>query len=123
MIEIHIDAYPPSANQLYKRNRNSSVRLSEKHLMFRNMVFVNSRFKEKVTKYPVSIEILLFAPDNRKRDLDNVNKVVLDSLVNAGVLTDDSNKHINDLRTSNIGFLCDGVGKTIIRIKTNSDEA
>lgn len=119
MIEIEINAYPPSTNKLYKRNKNGSIRLSPNHEMFRNMVFINSRSKEKVTKYPVEVEILLYAPDNRKRDIDNVNKVVLDSLVNAGVLDDDSNKFINSLRVANIGFLCDGVGKTILRIKYN----
>lgn len=86
------------------------------------MVFVASRFKEKITKYPVEVEILVSAPDNRKRDLDNLAKVVLDSLVNARVLEDDSNKHINNLRIANIGFLCDGVGKTTIKIKSIDSE-
>ena len=122
MIEIEVKAYPPSTNQLYKRNKNGSLRLSDKHQMFRNMMFVNSRFKEKITKYPVEVEILVLAPDNRRRDLDNISKVVLDSLVNAGVLKDDSNKFINDLRIANIGFLCDGVGKTIVKIKTSDRE-
>ena len=79
--------------------------------MFRNMVFVASRFKPKVDKYPVEVEILVQAPDNRRRDLDNLLKVCLDSLVNAGVLQDDSNKCLYSLRISNTGFLCDGVGR------------
>lgn len=122
MIEIEVKAYPPSTNQLYKRNKNGSVRLSEKHQIFRDMVFVASRFKEKITKYPVEIEILVLAPDNRKRDLDNIGKVVLDSLVNAQVLEDDSNKYVNSLRIANIGFLCDGVGHTSIKIKNSDSE-
>jgi len=122
MIQIDINAYPPSTNQIYKRNSKGGLRLSEKHEMFRNMVFIASRFKEKITKYPVEVEILVSAPDNRKRDLDNLAKVVLDSLVNAKVLEDDSNKHINSFRIANIGFLCDGVGKTTIKIKSIDSE-
>lgn len=42
------------------------------------------------------VEVKCFMPDRRKRDLDNILKVLLDSLQRTGVLKDDS--LIDDLR-------------------------
>ncbi len=36
-----------------------------------------------------AVEILLFPPDARRRDIDNYNKALLDSLTHAGVWEDD----------------------------------
>lgn len=47
------------------------------------------RFKDA----PVSLDILVFPPDKRKRDIDNVLKPILDSLAKAGVYDDDSQVH------------------------------
>lgn len=38
----------------------------------------------------IEVELLLAPPDRRARDLDNLAKVVMDALVHAGVLGDDS---------------------------------
>jgi Holliday junction resolvase RusA-like endonuclease len=123
MIEIKVNSYPPSTNQLYNRNKNGSVRLSDKHRIFREMVLFDSMLEKEIENYPVEVEILVEAPDKRKRDLDNIGKVVLDSLVAAKVIKDDSNKYVNSIRIANTGFLCDGVGKTTIRIKSSDKGA
>lgn len=39
---------------------------------------------------PVSVSVLVVRPDRRKRDLDNLLKAVLDTLVLLGVIEDDS---------------------------------
>ncbi|MDE5192729.1 RusA family crossover junction endodeoxyribonuclease [Citrobacter freundii] len=44
----------------------------------------------KPTAVPASVEIVLFPPDNRNRDLDNYNKALFDALTHAGVWEDDS---------------------------------
>ena len=44
----------------------------------------------KPTSAPASVEIVLFPPDNRIRDLDNYNKALFDVLTHAGVWEDDS---------------------------------
>ncbi|EMS7078238.1 RusA family crossover junction endodeoxyribonuclease, partial [Escherichia coli] len=44
----------------------------------------------KPTSAPASVEIVLFPPDNRIRDLDNYNKALFDALTHAGVWEDDS---------------------------------
>jgi crossover junction endodeoxyribonuclease RusA len=41
----------------------------------------------------ISMEIYLFAPDHRKRDIDNICKVLIDSLQKAGIYKDDSQIH------------------------------
>ena len=41
-------------------------------------------------KCPVQVELELFPPDNRRRDIDNSEKSLLDALTCAGVYEDDS---------------------------------
>jgi crossover junction endodeoxyribonuclease RusA len=36
------------------------------------------------------VEILLFPPDARRRDIDNYNKALFDALTHAGIWEDDS---------------------------------
>ncbi|WP_250387575.1 RusA family crossover junction endodeoxyribonuclease [Escherichia coli] len=43
----------------------------------------------KPTSAPAAVEIVLFPPDNRIRDLDNYNKALFDALTHAGVWEDD----------------------------------
>lgn len=43
---------------------------------------------------PVSVMFYLNAPDKRPRDGDNLFKCLMDTLVNNGVIEDDSNKYV-----------------------------
>lgn len=48
---------------------------------------------------PVQVAIHQYAPDNRRRDVDGLGllrKHILDSLVDLGVLEDDSTRHVAD---------------------------
>lgn len=48
-------------------------------------------FGKKTIKEDISLELFIFYPDKRKRDLDNFcGKSVLDALEKAGVFVDDS---------------------------------
>lgn len=47
----------------------------------------------------VSIKITLHPPDNRGRDADNYQKPILDALVKAGVLTDDSRPYVRGVHS------------------------
>ena len=91
--------YPPSLNR-YWRNLGDRVLISKAGRAYRANVLaavfeqlgagrtrVDARLKVEITVYP---------PDRRRRDLDNVCKAVLDSLAHAGVYGDDS--QIDDLR-------------------------
>lgn len=44
----------------------------------------------KPSATPAAVEIVLFPPDQRRRDLDNYNKALFDALTHAGVWEDDS---------------------------------
>ncbi|WP_318393546.1 RusA family crossover junction endodeoxyribonuclease [Enterobacter sp.] len=44
----------------------------------------------KPSSAPAAVEIILFPPDARRRDLDNYIKALFDSLTHAGVWEDDS---------------------------------
>ena len=44
----------------------------------------------KPSTEPAAVEILLFPPDARRRDIDNYNKALFDALTHAGVWEDDS---------------------------------
>ncbi|MEN0584465.1 MULTISPECIES: RusA family crossover junction endodeoxyribonuclease [unclassified Kosakonia] len=43
----------------------------------------------KPSSEPASVEVILYPPDARRRDIDNYNKALLDSLTHAGVWEDD----------------------------------
>jgi crossover junction endodeoxyribonuclease RusA len=45
---------------------------------------------------PIKVEILAYRPDNRKRDLDNLLKAVLDGMAKGMIYEDDA--QIKDLR-------------------------
>lgn len=44
----------------------------------------------KPTSAAAAVEIILFPPDARRRDIDNYNKALFDALTHAGVWEDDS---------------------------------
>ena len=39
---------------------------------------------------PAAVEIILYPPDARRRDIDNYNKALFDALTHAGIWEDDS---------------------------------
>lgn len=85
--------YPPSANRIW-RNVNGRVLLSRQGRAYRKAV------AEVVTRErlgglvratdELSVHLVVLPPDNRRRDLDNVRKALLDALTYAGVWPDDS---------------------------------
>ncbi|AMO47598.1 Crossover junction endodeoxyribonuclease rusA [Enterobacter sp. FY-07] len=44
----------------------------------------------KPSTKPAAVEIILYPPDARRRDIDNYNKALFDALTHAGVWEDDS---------------------------------
>jgi crossover junction endodeoxyribonuclease RusA len=66
---------------------------------------------------PLKVELLAFPPDRRRRDLDNLQKALLDSIVAAGVIEDDSN--IDDLRVVRGPVFPGGKVQVVIRPYTS----
>lgn len=89
--------WPPSVNH-YWRHVGAKVLISAKGRQYREAVCWQAQHENwKVwgnKRLAVSIEAVM--PDRRRRDIDNLCKVALDSLTHAGVWCDDS--QIDDLR-------------------------
>lgn len=91
MIEIVLP-FPPTVNHYYQNNYNGSKRISKQGKAFRRLVsdHVMAHRAAKLFDVPIKITLDVHYPDNRRRDLDNLNKSLLDALQKAGVYTDDS---------------------------------
>lgn len=96
MIEIALP-WPPSVNR-YWRTFQGRMIISAEGRSYRKAVADQVLIQRGAKHYDqkLKVEIEAFRPDNRRRDLDNLLKAVLDSLTHAGVWEDDSN--IVDLR-------------------------
>lgn len=94
-VEINLP-WPPSVNRYYRTFRGRVI-ISKEGREYRKNVKAPER-TEAVFFGPVSVEIAAYRPDNRKRDLDNVLKVTLDTLTHLKIWDDDS--QIMDLRIS-----------------------
>lgn len=69
-----------------KRTKEANKYRDDVYWLVREQLGVNfSQFR-----FPVKAEITFHPPNRAKRDLDNFEKVMLDALVNSGLLLDDS---------------------------------
>lgn len=99
--------YPPSVNTYWRAIGRGRVILSKKGREYRQEVAYEAvRQRGAIRKRPlegrVKIDIMAWMPDKRRRDLDNILKATLDSLVHAaGLLLDD--EQIDDLRIRRAG--------------------
>lgn len=50
---------------------------------------------EKVTEYPVTLSVVFYVKDNRRRDNSNMLSSIEDTLIDAGILKDDSWQLLN----------------------------
>ncbi|MCL6567363.1 MAG: RusA family crossover junction endodeoxyribonuclease [Meiothermus silvanus] len=86
---------PASGNHQYGR-RTRGVYLRREVTAWRDEVAWLARGWR--AEPPVELRIRLFPPDRRRRDADNVLKLLLDALVQGGVLSDDSNRVVRAYR-------------------------
>lgn len=88
-IVLHLP-WPPTANTYWRHSRGRHY-ISPKGVSYRDEVDVKARIFAglfpKTSK--LSVHIDAFPPDNRRRDLDNLCKCLLDSIQKAGVYEDD----------------------------------
>ena len=82
--------WPPSVNHYY-RHVKSRVLISKDGRKYRDKV-VALLANQNVRKFttPVEIHIELYPPDNRRRDVDNSLKCLLDAFTHGGLYSDDS---------------------------------
>ena len=84
--------FPPTVNNYYKKAAHGGRYISNKGRKFRDDVItaVKEQMPDVWLDYKLLVEVVLFPPDNRQRDVDNYNKSLLDALTHSGVWEDDS---------------------------------
>lgn len=88
--------WPPSVNQYWRHPSNGPLAgrhlISEQGRAYRGKVLAQLTAEGQRHKLAdrLSVSILCYPPDRRRRDLDNILKAALDALVFAGVMLDDS---------------------------------
>ena len=96
-VRLHI-SYPPSINALWRSVAGRSI-LSKTYrgwLKAAGMEVMIQR--QRPIKGRVGIHVLLKAPDNRRRDLDNVGfKAIIDLLVKHGLIEGDDSRYVRAL--------------------------
>lgn len=116
MNEFHLP-YPPSVNH-YWRHVGPRTLISRGGRAFRTAVcsLLAARGLRPLTG-PLIVDVLVHPPDRRRRDIDNIQKALLDALQHGGAYVDDS--QIVRL-TIEKGAPVEG-GKTIVRIQEVSE--
>ena len=111
MIELDLP-FPPSVNHYYRR-------VGPRTLISRE----GRRFRERVCSLlaasgvrpmagPLRVEIEVYPPDRRRRDIDNMQKALLDALEHGRAFRDDS--QIVELKIERRAWV--GGGRTLVRI-------
>ncbi len=84
--------YPPSINNYYVKTQRG-VFISQKGKKFRDQL-IQDAHEQLGGMIPIPdrirLEIVMFVPDNRKRDQDNILKPIQDAMIHAQLLVDDS---------------------------------
>lgn len=90
-IILHLP-WPPTINSYYKITKHGQRYLDKKVREFRASVAecVYEQMPDVTLYDSIFMEVFLFPPDRRKRDLDNYMKGLLDALTEAGLWEDDS---------------------------------
>lgn len=89
--------WPPSVNTYWRHSRGRHY-ISEKGIKYRQAVIdiILHQDLDVTTSARLKISISAHVPDRRRRDLDNLQKAVFDSLVHAEFMVDD--EQIDDFR-------------------------
>lgn len=98
MIEYHLKLpWPPSVNTYWRHARGRHY-ISKKGTEYRQSIIqiIQQKNLDINTPARLKISIIANAPDKRRRDLDNLQKAVFDSLTHAGFMLDD--EQIDDFR-------------------------
>lgn len=81
--------YPPTVNHYWKHTKNGIHYVTAKGKAYQQAVSWLTKNAKKF-KGRVELKIDIYPPDNRKRDIDNIFKALLDGLTKSGVIADDS---------------------------------
>lgn len=115
--------FPPSVNRYWRHvviGGKGRTLISADGRVYKLAVSeaVNAARSAIGTKDRLSVAIDVYPPENRRRDLDNLLKGLLDSLTSAGVWEDDS--QIDELSISRCPV--EAGGRCVVHISTLEDE-
>ena len=84
--------FPPTVNNYYSKAGSGGRFISNKGRKFRDEVgcATLNQLPGVFIDYRMLVEIVLFPPDSRTRDMDNYNKALLDALTHIKLWEDDS---------------------------------
>jgi crossover junction endodeoxyribonuclease RusA len=85
--------WPPSVNHYWKAHGSRRF-ISKAARTWLDEAILLLRAPGVRFERPVKVSLLLSPPDRRKRDGDNLEKAIMDALVKAGVIRDDSLWHV-----------------------------
>lgn len=94
MITIELP-HPPSVNTYWRIGHHGRMHISAQGVDYRRAVMeaVAGAGLRMGYSTPVTVHVVWYPPDNRRRDIDNVLKALLDALGAANVYEDDSQVH------------------------------
>ncbi len=112
--------YPPSINHYYFTDRRGRRLIKAPGKAYQKAVCWLVREAKADLKLPqrLHVTIKLWMPDRRKRDIDNVQKPILDALQKAEVYLDDC--QIDVLHVERMGI--DKPGKVLVNITQIEEE-
>jgi Holliday junction resolvase RusA-like endonuclease len=116
MLEFELP-YPPSVNHYWRRVWARTL-ISRGGRAFRQEVcsiLAGRKFEPLLG--PLEVNVTVYPPDRRRRDIDNVLKSLLDSLEHGGAFHDDG--QIVDLRARKLNPIPGG--KVVVQIKGTED--
>lgn len=112
MIELNLP-FPPSTNHYYRRVGPRTL-ISREGRAFRSRVCsILATLRVRPFDGPLAVQIEVYPPDNRRRDLDNTMIALLDALQHGGAYRDDS--QIVRLAIEKCPAVASG--KTVVRIR------
>jgi Holliday junction resolvase RusA-like endonuclease len=82
--------YPPSINHYWRRVWSRTLISREGRRFRHNVVAILAAMNIEPMTGPLQVDVEVFPPDNRRRDIDNVQKALLDALEHGGAYGDDS---------------------------------
>ena len=118
LISIWLDGLPPSVNHLYKYGNKRAYISAEARTWQKYAAAamkLNYNKNAVPSGAPVKVKIRFITSDNRRWDIDNRLKSLLDCLMKAGIILDDSQVHALDMRRENIK---EAKVQTFIELKT-----
>lgn len=117
MTELELP-FPPSVNHYWRRVGPRTL-ISRGGRAFRSSVCeILAAHKVRSLRGPLSVEIDVYPPDRRRRDIDNLQKALLDALAHGGAYEDDSQvARLTVVRREVLRG-----GKVVVRISELSDK-